>query len=88
LSKLLDKLNKYKDSCEDDNFYVINDEAESLVFEAAKVIARYEKALKFYADKENYECDDSELDPSVSYIHIVDMDEGSKARKALGIEGN
>jgi hypothetical protein len=47
---------------------------------------RYEKALKFYANKENYECDNEELNPVVSYIHIVDMDGGENARKALGIE--
>jgi hypothetical protein len=44
----------------------------------------YEEALKFYAIKENYECDDETLNPSVSYIHIVDMDSGEKAREALG----
>ena len=49
-------------------------------------VERYEKALKFYANKEHYECDDETLNPSVSYIHIVDMDEGEEARKALGID--
>jgi hypothetical protein len=44
----------------------------------------YEKALKFYAKKENYECDDETLNPAVSYIHIVDMDSGEMAREALG----
>lgn len=48
-------------------------------------IARYEEALKFYANKENYECNDETLNPAVSYIHIIDMDEGDRARKALGI---
>lgn len=49
-------------------------------------IGKYEKALKFYANKENYECDDESLNPAVSYIHIIDTDEGNEARKALGIE--
>jgi hypothetical protein len=44
----------------------------------------YEEALKFYANKENYECDDETLNPAINYIHIVDMDSGEKAREALG----
>jgi len=47
-------------------------------------IERYEEALKFYADKENYEVVTEGLDPMFSYVHIIDTDEGDKARKALG----
>jgi hypothetical protein len=49
-------------------------------------LQKYEEALKFYANKENYECDDESLNPAVSYIHIVDMDEGDKARQVLNIK--
>lgn len=40
---------------------------------------RYEDALQFYANKKHYEvCE--EVD---KYLHLVDMDEGDKARRAL-----
>jgi predicted RNase H-like nuclease (RuvC/YqgF family) len=46
-------------------------------------IDQYEKALKFYADKENYEVL-KQVDPTTDYIHLIDMDEGDKARRVLG----
>jgi hypothetical protein len=46
-------------------------------------IERYEKALRFYADKENYEVTSNDLDPTTDYVHIVDIDEGDTARKVL-----
>lgn len=52
MTKLIDKLNKYKESCLDDCGYVIHGEAESLVFESAKLIERYEKGLKEIAEME------------------------------------
>jgi hypothetical protein len=58
----------------------------TLLEKLVEVNERHTKALKFYAKKENYECEDDTLDPSVSYIHIVDMDSGEEARKALGEE--
>ncbi len=54
MSKLLDELNKYKDSCLDDNGYVIEGKAEDLVFQSARVIERYEKALIYLSDCTNY----------------------------------
>jgi regulator of replication initiation timing len=43
---------------------------------------RHEKALQFYANKEHYEVYEN-VDPTDSYVHLVDMDEGDEARKAL-----
>jgi hypothetical protein len=45
-------------------------------------IARYEKALKFYANKENYEEWNEDLGLT-EYIHSVDFDGGDTARKSL-----
>jgi uncharacterized membrane-anchored protein YjiN (DUF445 family) len=50
--------------------------------EQQEKIEDYVNALKFYADKENYEewNEDSDL---TEYIHNVDFDGGDNARKAL-----
>jgi hypothetical protein len=54
------------------------------LIEQAEKVERYEKALEFYANKEHYYVPlDEMLDPTFDYIHLVDMDEGDKARKAL-----
>lgn len=55
------------------------------LIEQAEKVKEYEKALKFYANKENYEVWSGELDPEVSHIHNVDHDEGRSARLALGM---
>ena len=45
-------------------------------------VERYEKALEFYADRENYEPE--HYDPDIhEYISMIDHDKGATARKAL-----
>jgi hypothetical protein len=51
----------------------------------AEKIERYEKALKFYADKGRYEEWDKDSNLT-EYIHDVDFDGGDIAKEALGIE--
>jgi len=48
-------------------------------------LMKYEQVLKFYADKEHYKVFGNRSNGEYEYIHIVDMDEGEKARKALNI---
>ncbi|MEK3955688.1 hypothetical protein [Psychrobacillus sp. FSL K6-1464] len=47
MSKLLEELKAYKESCRyGDDDYEIENQAEVLVFESVKLIERYEQALK------------------------------------------
>lgn len=50
MSKLLNELNKYKESCLDDNGYVVEGKAEDLVFQSAKAIERYENVIHAIAN--------------------------------------
>lgn len=50
MSKLLDDLNKYKEGCLDDGGYVIEGEAERLLFQSAKAIERYENIIHTVAN--------------------------------------
>ena len=52
MSKLLGELNKYKESCLDDDGYIIEGKAEDLVFQSAELIERYEKVLKNISEME------------------------------------
>lgn len=57
-------------------------ELRGLVDKLIKQNEQYEKSLKFYADKENYEEWDGVTD-LYEYIHNVDFDGGDKARITL-----
>ncbi len=74
MSKLLDKLENYKESCLDDDGYILEGEAEDLVFESAKLIERYEKALEHIATRK-----------MSSYLNINQMTEDfiKTAKEAL-----
>lgn len=54
MSKLLNELKKYKESCLDDNGYVIQDKAEDLVFQSAKAIERYENIIHAIANIDTF----------------------------------
>lgn len=57
------------------------------VHNQAELLRRYRDALKFYADKSNYELSaEAERADLTEFINILDMDNGDKARKALDIE--
>lgn len=94
--ELKDKL-KYKENLDKNVKVIVRDQAKKVKHlfplentagygQLCDKLLKFEKALKFYADKENYECVDDRLDHTVSYIHIVDTDEGYTARKALELE--
>jgi hypothetical protein len=74
----------YIKKLEEENKDLVNEckKVSSQWKEGLKKVERYEKALKFYADKENYE-EWKDVNPEVNYIHNVDFDGGDKARKAL-----
>lgn len=50
-------------------------------------VKRYEEALKFYANDENYEAW-SEYEDATGYFNNVDFDSGDKAKDALGENAN
>lgn len=50
MSKLLDELNKYKETCLDDDGYSIENTAEHLVFKSATTIEEYEKIIHAIAN--------------------------------------
>jgi hypothetical protein len=51
----------------------------------SETIEKYEKALRFYANKENYELwDEAEKANLTEFVNNLDMDKGETARKALG----
>lgn len=74
----------YIKELEEENKDLVNEnkKVSSQWKEGLKKVERYEKALKFYANKENYE-EWKDVNPEVNYIHNVDFDGGDKARKAL-----
>jgi hypothetical protein len=49
-----------------------------------EAVKRYEEALKFYADDENYEAW-SEYEDATGYFNNVDFDSGDKAKNALEV---
>lgn len=55
LSKLLNRLKKYKESCATNCGYTIHGEAEELVFQSVKAIEKYEYILKNLSNPENEE---------------------------------
>ena len=58
---------------------------QSVIEKQQKQIERYEKALKFYANKENYEQWNEDL-VLTEYIHNVDFDGGDTAKRALDVK--
>jgi hypothetical protein len=78
-----DKLQEIKDYCKHyDYLDYVNLKDLNWLIEQAEKVERYEKALKFYADKENYEEWNEDLGLT-EYIHNADFDGGDIAREAL-----
>jgi hypothetical protein len=62
------------------------DDMVKLVPELIYQYEKYEKALKFYAEKENYEAWE-EYEDATGFFNNVDCDGGDKARSMLEKEG-
>lgn len=61
---------------------LFNEEHTDWLIKQAEKAQRYEKALMFYANEENYEAW-SEYEDATSYFNNVDFDSGDTARNAL-----
>mgnify|MGYP001499105117 CR=1 FL=1 len=68
------------DMSEDDLVWLV--EQAERVYELERKIGRYHEALKFYADRENYEHEHYDPDTH-DYTSMIDHDKGATARKAL-----
>ena len=47
MSDIMNRLEDYKESCLDDNGYILNGETDVLIFDAAETIESYEKTMSY-----------------------------------------